>query len=120
MKVAISTDNNQVSAHFGRCQSYTIYDIEDKEIKGMIVIETPGHQPGMLPGFLHEKGVNTVIAGGMGPRAQQLFTEVNITPIIGITGKLDDVILAFLNDELTSGDSLCTQGSDQHHECHHD
>ena len=29
MKVAISTDNDQVSAHFGRCPLFTIIDIED-------------------------------------------------------------------------------------------
>jgi len=120
MKVAISTDNDQVSAHFGRCQCYTIYDVEDNEIKSKNVVATPAHQPGMLPGFLHEQGVNTVIAGGMGPRAQQLFLSLNITPIIGVTGLLDDVIRDFLNGTLQSGASLCTQGSDHHHECHHD
>ena len=32
MKVAISTDRGFVSAHFGRCQSYTIVEIEDGRI----------------------------------------------------------------------------------------
>jgi len=32
MKVAISTDQGHVSAHFGRCPSYTIVEIEKGQI----------------------------------------------------------------------------------------
>jgi predicted Fe-Mo cluster-binding NifX family protein len=122
MKIAISTDNDQVSAHFGRCQHYTIFDVEvnEKTITGKTVVNTPGHQPGMLPRFLNEKGVNYVIAGGMGPRAQNLFREMNIEPIIGASGKVDDVIQHFLNGTLEIGDSLCDHetGANHHHGCH--
>jgi predicted Fe-Mo cluster-binding NifX family protein len=120
MKVAISTDNSQVSAHFGRCQQYTIFDVDGKEVKGKAIIDTPGHQPGMLPPFLNQKGVNVVIAGGMGPRAQDLFRQLNIEPIIGVTGKVDEVIQDFLQGKLETGESTCDQGEDHHHDCHHD
>ncbi len=117
-KIAIATENSQVSAHFGRCQSYTIFDVEGKEITGKNVVDTPGHQPGMLPPFLNEKGVNYVVAGGMGPRAQNLFKGMNIEPIIGVSGKVEDVIRDFLNGTLERGDSLCDQGENHHHDCH--
>ena len=120
MKVAIATDNNQVSEHFGRCQHYTIFEVDGKEVKGKTVVETPGHQPGMLPPFLSQKGVNVVIAGGMGPRAQNLFRQMNIEPIIGVTGKVDEVILNFLQDMLETGDSTCDQGEADHNDCHND
>jgi len=32
MKVAISTDQGYVSAHFGRCQSYTIVEIKEGQV----------------------------------------------------------------------------------------
>ena len=119
-KIAIATENSQVSAHFGRCQSYTIFEVEGKEITGKNVVDTPGHQPGMLPRFLNEKGVNFVIAGGMGPRAQNLFREMTIEPIIGASGKVDDVIQDFLNGTLEIGDSLCDHGAggNHDHDCH--
>jgi predicted Fe-Mo cluster-binding NifX family protein len=120
MKVAIATDNNQVSAHFGRCQHYTIFEVDGKEVKGKTVVDTPGHQPGMLPPFLSQKGVNIVIAGGMGPRAQNLFRQMNIEPITGVSGKVDEVIHAFLQDRLETGDSTCDQGEAHHQDCHHD
>lgn len=120
MKIAISTDNNQVSAHFGRCRQYSIFDVEDNKVTGKTVIGTPGHQPGMLPPYLNEKGVNVVISGGMGPRAQNLFRELNIEPIIGVTGNVDDVILDYLQGKLETGESTCNQGQEHHHDCHHD
>ena len=78
MKVAISTDQGYVSAHFGRCQSYTIVEIKEGNVLRMGEIPNPGHQPGFLPKYLSEKGVNCIIAGGMGPRAQGLFAQENI------------------------------------------
>ncbi len=127
MKIAIATDNEQVSAHFGRCACYTIVEIEDsgtnKKELNRTRVDTPEHQPGMLPGFLHEKGVDVVVAGGMGPRAQQLFLQLNIEPYIGVTGNIDDVIDDFLAGRLQSGESLCDQAhgaGGHHHDCHHD
>jgi predicted Fe-Mo cluster-binding NifX family protein len=38
MKVAISTDNNEVSAHFGRCQQYTIFEVEGGFMKKIGII----------------------------------------------------------------------------------
>lgn len=117
MKVAIATDNGYVSAHFGRCSQYTIFNIQDNQITEKILVDTPEHQPGFLPGWLNEKGVNCVIAGGMGPRAQELFLQFNIQPFIGISGNVDTVINDFIAGKLENGESLCTHGTDHHHEC---
>lgn len=119
MKVAIATDNNQVSAHFGRCPNYTIFEVNEKEIIEKTIIDAPPHQPGMLPAFLHQKGVNYVICGGMGPKAQNLFRGMNIEPVIGVTGNVDDVIRDLLSGALEAGESLCDHGTDRHHGCQH-
>ena len=121
MKIAIATDGNQVSAHFGRCGAYTIFEVNMglKEVKSKTLVDTPGHQPGMLPPFLKGKGADWVIVGGMGPRAQNLFTELNIQPVIGVTGEVDTVIRDFLNGTLAGGESLCDQGTEHHHDCGH-
>lgn len=119
MKIAIATDNNQVSAHFGRCSRYTIFDVDDQKITAKNIVDTPEHQPGVLPRFLHEKGVELVIAGGMGPKAQTLFDAMNIQQIIGIAGRVDDVILDFISGALQGGESLCSHGKDHHHDCNH-
>jgi predicted Fe-Mo cluster-binding NifX family protein len=110
MKVAISTDHGYVSAHFGRCASYTILEISEGKIRSRKEIPNPGHQPGFLPQFLSDMGVSCIIAGGMGPRAQGLFTQKNIESIIGVQGPIDDVINNFLNQELEAGEDLCNHG----------
>ncbi len=107
MKVAISTDDGYVSAHFGRCSSYTIYEIKGEKILGKEEVPNPGHQPGFLPNFLSEKGVSCIIAGGMGPRAQGLFAEKNIDAVVGVQGPVDEVIEKFVKQELEPGDDLC-------------
>lgn len=108
MKIAISTEKGYVSPHFGRCPQYTIVEIEGKEIKKKEIIENPGHQPGFIPQFLYQKGVNCVICGGMGPRAESIFKELGIKTIVGVSGKVDDVIEKFLNGKLEGAENLCS------------
>jgi predicted Fe-Mo cluster-binding NifX family protein len=107
MKVAIATDQSYVSAHFGRCPSYTIYEVVDGKVQQKEEIDNPGHQPGFLPRYLSEKGVNVIIAGGMGPRAQGLFEQNHITTVIGVQGPVDEIITKFINQELEAGEDLC-------------
>jgi predicted Fe-Mo cluster-binding NifX family protein len=119
-KIAISTEGNNVSAHFGRCTQYSIFDVADNTIKAKTVVDTPEHQPGLLPAFLNEKGVTCVISGGMGPKAQSLFKEMNIEPIIGVSGNIDQVIAAYLNGTLEQGESQCNHGHGGHNgQCNH-
>jgi predicted Fe-Mo cluster-binding NifX family protein len=120
MKIAVSTENGFVSAHFGRCPTYTIVDIHDGGVLSRQEIPNPGHQPGFLPGYLSERGVEVIIAGGMGPRAQGLFAEKNIQTLLGVQGPIDEVIEKFLRRELEAGQDLCDH--EHHHEgaCRHE
>ncbi len=111
MRIAISTDDNFVSAHFGRCPSFTIVDIEDGRIVAKEVVNNPGHQPGFIPQFLHQKGVECIICGGMGMRAEEFFNEVGIKIIVGVNGKIDDVIEKLIKGELEGGESSCKHGA---------
>ncbi len=111
MKIAISTDAGFVSAHFGRCPTFTIAGIGEGKILKVEEINNPGHQPAFLPNFLAECGVKYIICGGMGRRAQNLFAEKEITPIVGVTGKVTEVIEKFVQGELEGGESLCKPGA---------
>lgn len=111
MKIAISTDAGFVSAHFGRCPSFTIAEIEEGKVLKVEEINNPGHQPAFLPNFLAERGVKYIICGGMGNRAQMLFAEKKITPVIGVTGKIEEVIGKFVQGKLEAGESFCKPGA---------
>jgi predicted Fe-Mo cluster-binding NifX family protein len=118
MKVAVSTERGFVSAHFGRCPSYTVFEIEEDNILSREEIPNPGHQPGFLPQYLSERGVQCIIAGGMGPRAQGLFAQKGIETIIGVQGTVDEAIAKFLRQELVPGEDLCDHGHGVGHHSH--
>ena len=111
MKVAISTDGEYVSAHFGRCPEFTIMNIVDGQAAEREIIQNPGHEPGLIPEFLRKKGVNCIIAGGMGPRAVELFNSSGIERVLGVSGKINDVICRMLDGSLEGGESLCQPGA---------
>ncbi len=110
MKVAISTDHDCVSEHFGRCPSFTLISIENGQVKSKDILMNPGHLPGNIPKFLKEKGAECIIAGGMGDRAKGFFQEFGIKTIVGVQGKIDEVIIKLLEGTLEFGESLCKPG----------
>ncbi len=107
MRVAISTDGDMVAPHFGRCDAYTLVDIEEGESKDPTRIPNPGHEPGFLPGYLAERGVQCIVAGGMGPRAKTLFDQQRIEPIVGVSGTISETIEALRRGDLRGGESMC-------------
>ncbi|MBN3033860.1 MAG: NifB/NifX family molybdenum-iron cluster-binding protein [Candidatus Saganbacteria bacterium] len=111
MKIAISTDNGQVSAHFGRCPEFTVVTIENGTVVDQETVPNPGHQPGFLPKFLRQRGVQMIVAGGMGARAQMLFAEEQIETVVGVTGSVMEAVKGLQAGTLRSGTSLCSPGA---------
>lgn len=114
MKIAIACDGKEVSAHFGHCEEYALYEATDSIIAYTKTLKSPGHEPGKLPVFLAENGVNLVIAGGMGARAVQLFQDYGISVILGMSGPVDLAAQNYITGNLKSSGSIC---SHHDHEC---
>lgn len=114
MIIAVATENEMVAQHFGRCPEYTLFKISDGAVDEEKVIPNPGHEPGFLPGYLANMGVNSIIAGGMGQRAVSLFQAENIETFVGISGPVRGVIGAYLAGDLQPGVSSC-----EHHQGGH-
>jgi predicted Fe-Mo cluster-binding NifX family protein len=113
MKVAIAQDGDEVSGHFGHCQHYILFTVENGKITHRVDLPNPGHEPGRLPALLAEHQVTHVVVGGMGPKAVDLFCANNIEVYLGIRGKIDTVINEFIAGRITSGESSCHHT----HEC---
>lgn len=111
MRIAIATDGEYVSPHFGRCPSYTLIDVENKKTINRLEVSNPGHSPGAIPRFLHEKGVKKIICGGVGVRAQGFFAELGIETVVGVEGRIEDVIHRLEQETLQGGESLCAPGA---------
>ena len=107
MKVGIATEGNMVAQHFGRCQAYTIVEFQENKVIKKELVQSPGHQPGFLPGWLAQFGVQYVVCGGMGPRAVELFQQQGINPIMGVSGTIDDTISKISAGTLKGGENIC-------------
>ncbi len=111
MKIAISSDSNNVSGHFGRCPYFTVIEIIDGKVTQQQKLDNPGHSPGAIPEFLHKQGISSIIAGGMGNRAQMFFNEYKIKTILGVSGSIEEVIKQLEEGTLVGGVSLCSPGA---------
>lgn len=113
MKIAVASDKGQVTGHFGHCETFEVFDSENGKIVKEESIPNPGHKPGFLPNFLNDKGINTIISGGMGGAAVDIFNEHNIEVIIGAKGDAKESAKAYLNGDLKSTGSVCHHDHEQ-------
>ena len=110
MKYAIPVSGGVVSPHFGHCEHFAMFEVDEKSgvVTGKENIPSPEHQPGLLPGWLAERGVSVVIAGGMGPRALQLFEQNSIDVVIGaMENDPDKAVAKHIDGTLSTGDNVC-------------
>ncbi len=110
MKIAIPVAEGKLSMHFGHCANFAVVDFDEasKSITGRNDIEAPPHEPGLLPKWLAERDVSLVIAGGMGQRAQGLFSQQGIKVIIGAPSNTPEELVASWSDgSLVSGVNMC-------------
>ncbi len=93
----------EVAMHFGRCPFYTLVEVEDGEIGRAKTIQNPHyehHQPGVMPRFIHGLGAQVILAGGMGPRAIQMFQGFGVDVVTGAVGSVDKVVEAYLSGKI--------------------
>jgi len=110
VKIAIPTANNKLCMHFGHCEKFVLVHVDEKTntIVGKEESVPPAHEPGVLPKWLHEKGANVIIAGGMGMRAQQLFEQYGIQVVVGAPSDHPQTIaLNWLKGALVTGGNIC-------------
>lgn len=67
--------------HFGHCDFYTIVEIEKGKVDSVMIVENTGHEQGgcLAPvQQLAAKGVQAMLAGGMGMRPLMGFQQMGI------------------------------------------
>jgi predicted Fe-Mo cluster-binding NifX family protein len=110
MRIALPITQGKLSSHFGHCEQFALVDVDDKtkKIISSQLVDSPTHQPGLLPQWLQENGVNIVITGGMGSRAIALFEEKNITVVLGAKADTPErIVMEYLNGTLELSDNIC-------------
>ena len=111
MKIAVTYDNGEIFQHFGKTESFKVYEVEDNKVVSSEVIGSNGTGHGALAGLLAEQGVNVLICGGIGGGAQTALTEAGIELCAGAQGNTDQAVESYLKGELVSSGANC----DHHH-----
>ena len=111
MKIAVTYDNGEIFQHFGKTESFKVYEVEDNKVVSSEVIGSNGTGHGALAGLLAEQGVNVLICGGIGGGAQTALTEAGIELCAGAQGNTDQAVESYLKGELVSSGVNC----DHHH-----
>jgi len=105
---AVPVIGGKLCAHFGHSEQFAVVETEDQKILGVTYYTPPVHQPGTYPRFLAEKGVSTIISGGMGQKAQDIFAHHNIEVFMGIdSDDPEKLVEKYLADQLVAGDNQC-------------
>jgi len=110
MKIAIPLAGEKLSMHFGHCERFALLDVEPRtgELLGREDIESPPHQPGLLPPWLAKRGAELVIAGGMGQKARTLFAVHGIPVVVGAPPDTpENVVKAYLAGTLQLSGNAC-------------
>jgi predicted Fe-Mo cluster-binding NifX family protein len=116
MKVCIPTMGNggmeeAISQHFGRAPTFTLVDLNTKEVH--ILPNRSNHMGGKgLPtDMLRDQGVQVMIVGGLGPKAIQAFAQQCVEVFVGATGTVNDAIVDWKEGLLTkaSFDNACNE-----------
>ena len=128
MKIAVPTRNDIVDEHFGHCEYYTIFTInEDKSIASSEVLPAPqgcGCKSNITE-ILQQKGVTMLLAGNMGTGALNVLNRFGISVIRGCSGDINDVVEAYLKGEIVDSQESCShhdnhgEGHDNGHQCNH-
>lgn len=108
MKIAVPSIEGELAQHFGHCRSFCIFEVKDGKIAGSETAEPPPHEPGILPKWLADQGVEVVIAGGMGHRAQTFFTQYGISVLVGTAAApVEKIVRDYLDGVLVTGQNAC-------------
>ncbi len=108
--VAMPVAQGLLCMHFGHCEQFALLDVDTagKDIIDFRESDPPPHEPGVLPRWLHDQGVNLVIAGGIGRRARDMLTENGIVVIVGAPAEPPgNVIQGYLDGNLQAGENIC-------------
>ena len=110
MKIAIPTRGNFVDNHFGHCDAYTVFTIdENKKISSSEILPSPqgcGCKSN-IASVLQQKGVSIMLAGNMGNGALNVLTSHGIEVYRGCTGDIRLVTEGFLEGQIHDSGEGC-------------
>jgi len=110
MIIAVPIEDGKLCSHFGHCSSFAVFHTTDDglTITGRNDVDAPPHKPGLLPTWLYDLGVNTVICGGMGPMAIDLLSQKGVKVITGAQVMApEEIVRSYLCGTFVASSNSC-------------
>lgn len=118
MKIAVTTQGDQIFQHFGQCGTFTVFTIDGDVIAEKKVLDATGSGHSALADFLKSADIDIVICGGIGDGARQMLQFAGIELISGLKGSVDDSVAMYVRGELNDmGGSCSHHGDEAGHSC---
>lgn len=119
-KIAVPTRGNEVDDHFGNCEKYTVFTINNNKIENTEIVASPqgcGCKSNIAT-VLKDKGVSMMLAGNMGNGALNVLKQQGISVIRGCSGNVKALAESYVKGELSDSGIGCEHHGDDH-ECNH-
>ena len=115
MKIAVTFENGEIFQHFGHCEQFKMYSVEDNKVVSSEIVSTDGQGHGAITQFLADNNVDTLICGGIGGGAQNALAENNIKLFGGVSGNADEAVNALLAGDLAYNPNVSCSHHDHVH-----
>jgi len=118
MKIALPSNQNQIDEHFGHCEYFTVFTVDEKK---KILLEEKITSPAgcgcksNIAQTLADQGVKLMLAGNMGQGAVQVLNSHGIDVLRGCSGGVKDVVESWLAGNLSDSGISCAS---HEHGCH--
>ncbi len=100
MRISVNYDNGQIFQHFGRTETFKIYDVDNGQIVNQFLMPGNGAGHGALAQQLVENNVDVAICGGLGMGMLNALEQAGIKVCANVTGDADEAVAAFLRGTL--------------------
>ncbi|WP_147821361.1 NifB/NifX family molybdenum-iron cluster-binding protein [Salidesulfovibrio onnuriiensis] len=114
MKVAVPTRDGCVDDHFGHCDHFSVFTIEDNAVVAREKLESPegcGCKSN-IASVLKEQGVSVMLAGNMGQGAVDVLGANDVQVIRGCSGDIEELVQNWIAGKVKDEAIVC-----DHHDC---
>lgn len=118
MKIALPSRDNRIDGHFGHCEYFTVFTInESRAIVSEEIIPSPAGCgcKSNIAQLLAQKGVTVMLAGNMGDGAVHVLNHSGIAVVRGCAGDVKTVAQNWIQGNLADSGVSCAA---HEHGCH--
>ena len=109
MKVAVPSRKGEVDSHFGHCEYFTVFSLNEGKIRTEETLPPPtgcGCKSNLVSS-LAEQDVRVLLAGNMGQGAVNKLNAAGILVIRGCSGDVRQVVEAYATGKLADASVVC-------------